>query len=207
MSNWQLHEFTIAPGKRERFFDVWKSRLLPLASRHGPYVGGCWIEKDGGKFLWLVSNELRRVDDALAEDWPAMLVRQERIGTMDVSVPLIGLDAGEHESDLVDRSKGLDNQYYRLDVDTCQPDACVPFAEMLQNQLLPTLRRNDFDVVGAWRSHAGNRFFHLIGFKDEADYKSKKAALAAKSEWGQIDSALSTLPIDRNIRVLEPCRF
>lgn len=207
MSNWQLHEFTIAPGARDRFLNVWRSRLLPLANRHGPYVGGCWTEKGADKFIWLVSNDLHRVDDALAEDWPAMLVRQERIGTMDVSVPLVGLEAGQCEAGLADQSRLEHNQYYRLDVDTVPSGSSEPFDAVLEHQVLPALRANNIDVVGAWRNHAGSRYYHLTGFKDEEDFTAKKSALTDTPGWGEIDSAVRALHVDRAIRELEICRF
>ena len=49
--------YTIAPGQMDAFVDEWRHGVVPLRRKHGFDIEGAWIDRDGNRFLWLVSYE------------------------------------------------------------------------------------------------------------------------------------------------------
>ncbi|GIW07102.1 MAG: hypothetical protein KatS3mg060_1907 [Dehalococcoidia bacterium] len=209
MIPWQLHEFRIAPGQRDQFLDLWRTRLLPLAERHGPCVAGCWTEGDD-RFLWLTSCSIRPTDDALAEDWPAMLGRHRGLGTMDVSRVLSELDF----SPLGARLQGgtaqpLPHRVYVLDEQTLQPGGAPAAEAIARDYTLPLLREVGMDLVGAWRcqEHGHDNLIFMLGFRNEEERKTKLARLTADPRYAEIRRRLDGVLTGAKGRVLQPCDF
>lgn len=209
MIPWQLHEFQIAPGQREQFLDLWRTRLLPLAERHGPCVAGCWTEGPD-RFLWLTSCALRPTDDALAEDWPALLGRHRGLGTMDASHILSELDFSPLGARLHGgRIEPLPHRLYVLDEQIVQPGG-APAAEAIgRDHTVPLLRDLGMHLVGAWhsRSNGHESLLWLLGFRNDDERKEKLARLLADPRYTEITRRLDGVLTGARARILLPCDF
>ena len=208
MIPWQLHEFRIARGQREAFLDLWRTRLLPLAQRHGPCVAGCWTEGED-RFLWLTSCALRPTDDALAEDWPAMLGRHRGLGTMDVSRFLSELEFSPLGARFQGAPAPLAHRVYVLDEQVLQPGG-APAAEAIAREfIVPLIREIGMDIVGAWRARSDGEesMLWLLGFPTDEDRRAKQARLVADPRYAEITRRLDGVMTSARARVLTPCDF
>jgi hypothetical protein len=53
----QLREYTIAQGKLDDFVREWRALVLPLRVSMGFSVLGPWVERDAGRFVWIVGYD------------------------------------------------------------------------------------------------------------------------------------------------------
>jgi hypothetical protein len=53
----QLREYTIEVGKLDDFVREWRELVLPLRVSMGFSVLGPWVERDAGRFVWIVGYD------------------------------------------------------------------------------------------------------------------------------------------------------
>lgn len=61
--NSELRIYTIQPGALDEWIAEWRDQIRPLRERFGFSVLGPWINRDGGKFVWILGHE---------DDWDAV---------------------------------------------------------------------------------------------------------------------------------------
>lgn len=59
----ELREYRIAAGHLDDFVAAWSSGVVPLREAHGFRIDGAWVDRDGHRFIWLLSL------DGSAEDF------------------------------------------------------------------------------------------------------------------------------------------
>ena len=57
MKTTQLRDYTIKPGRLDRFAEVWAKNVRPLRVRKGFVVEGAWKIPSEERFVWIVSYE------------------------------------------------------------------------------------------------------------------------------------------------------
>lgn len=204
---WQLHEFAIAPGKLDAFLHLWRTRLAPLADRHGPCIVGCWLTPDQNRFVWLTSCIVHPTDDALAESWPAMLVHHNHVGTMDVSRPLTELAMSPLTQKMEEGILGWPYHICQLNEDTCVPDGCASYLQLCEEVSMPLCQEFGIDVLGAWQAAESNHFLWLTGFADARDREAKHLASRADPRWQAMRRGLDPVVSRVSTRLLVPCDF
>ena len=62
----QLREYWIEEGRLDEFVREWRSALLPLRLSAGFSVIGPWIEREEGRFVWIVGfdGDIRAAEEA-----------------------------------------------------------------------------------------------------------------------------------------------
>jgi|SRR5207245_8071473 len=53
----QLRIYTIKDGKLDVFVDAWKRGVVPVRRTFGFQVDGAWIDREGSRFVWLLSYD------------------------------------------------------------------------------------------------------------------------------------------------------
>jgi hypothetical protein len=53
----QLREYTIVDGRLDDFVAEWRERILPLRLATGFSVLGPWVERDLGRFVWIIGYD------------------------------------------------------------------------------------------------------------------------------------------------------
>jgi hypothetical protein len=62
----QLREYRIEDGRLDEFVREWRSAVLPLRVSAGFSVLGPWIEREEGRFVWIVGydGDIRSAEEA-----------------------------------------------------------------------------------------------------------------------------------------------
>jgi hypothetical protein len=50
----QLREYTVKPGEMDEWIAEWRSKVVPLRTKHGFEVVGAWTVDGTDQFMWIV---------------------------------------------------------------------------------------------------------------------------------------------------------
>jgi hypothetical protein len=53
----QLRIYTIQEGRLDEFVDAWTGGVAPLRRREGYRIDGAWVDREGNRFVWILSYE------------------------------------------------------------------------------------------------------------------------------------------------------
>lgn len=53
----QLRSYVIRDGQMDAFVGAWSSRIVPLRRRFGFTIDGAWLDRDTGRFAWVVGYD------------------------------------------------------------------------------------------------------------------------------------------------------
>ncbi|MFJ8696718.1 NIPSNAP family protein [Streptomyces roseolilacinus] len=53
----QLRTYTVREGLLDEWVERWRSDIVPLRLKLGFEIGGAWVDRERGQFVWLISYE------------------------------------------------------------------------------------------------------------------------------------------------------